>query len=69
MILDAILHALAEIASTQQRNIAILPGMRIASGHAVQIFDTGSGYKLWSGGDVDYVVIEYDNVRNNKGEP
>jgi hypothetical protein len=67
MILDAILLALAEIASTQQRDVAILPGMRIAPGDGVQISNTVSGYELWLSGNVDYAVIEYDKVMD-KGE-
>jgi hypothetical protein len=37
MILDAVLLALAEIASTQGRSVAILPEMRLAQGDGVQI--------------------------------
>jgi hypothetical protein len=37
MILDAVLLALAEIASTQKRGVAILPEMRIGQGDGVQI--------------------------------
>lgn len=68
MILDAILLALAEIASTQQKEVAILPGMRIASGDGIQISHPVSGYGLWLSGNVDYAVIEYEDVMDNKGE-
>lgn len=69
MILDAILLALAEIASTQKRGVAILPEMRIAQGDGVQVSNPVSGYELWLSGNVDYVVIEYEDVRDYKGEP
>jgi len=68
MILDAILLALAEIASTQQKGVAILLEMRIAPGDGVQISHPVSGYKLWLSGSVDYAVIEYEDVMDNKGE-
>lgn len=54
MILDAILLALAEIASTQKRGVAILPEMRIAQGDGVQVSNPVSGYELWLSGNVDY---------------
>jgi len=66
MILDAILLALAEIASTQQKEVAILPEMRIAPGDGVQISHPVSGYELWLSGNVDYAVIEYEDVMDNK---
>lgn len=69
MILDAILLALTEIASTQKRGVAILPEMRIAQGDGVQISHPVSGYELWLSGSVDYAVIEYEDVRDYKGEP
>jgi hypothetical protein len=70
MILDAILITLAEIASTEQRGVAILPEMRIAQGDGVQIAHPDSGYELWLSGYVDYAVIEYDNDSegDHKGE-
>lgn len=67
MILDAILLALAEVASGEQREVAILPEMRIAQGDGVQITHPNSGFELWLSGNVDYAVIEYDNVEDNKG--
>ncbi|KAF8479244.1 hypothetical protein DFH94DRAFT_47310 [Russula ochroleuca] len=66
MILDAILLALAEIASTQKRGVAILPEMRIGQGDGVQISHPDSGYELWLSGSVDYVVIDYEDVRDYK---
>lgn len=70
MILDAVLLALTEIASAEQRSIAILPDMRLASGDEVSIKNSTSGYELWLSGSVDYVVqvIEYDNEIDNKGQ-
>lgn len=67
MILDAILLALAEIASTKKSGVAILPEMRIAQGNGVQISHPVTGYELWLSGNVDYAVIEYDDVRDYKG--
>ena len=69
MILDAILLlGLRKIALTQQRDVAILPEMRIAQGDGVQISHLVSGYELWLSGNVDYAVIEYENVMDNKGK-
>ena len=68
MILDAIPLTLRKIASTQQRDVAILPEMRITQGDGVQICHPVSGYELWLSGNVDYAVIEYENVMDNKGE-
>ena len=68
MILDTILLVLAEIASTQKRGVAILPEMRIAQGDGVQVSNSVYGYELWLSGNVDYVVIEYEDVRDYKGE-
>jgi len=67
MILDAVLLALAEISSTNKTGVAILPEMRIAQGDGVQISHPVSGYELWFSGNVDYAVIEYDDVRDYKG--
>ena len=66
MVLDAILLALAEISSTQHKEVAILPGMSISG---VKISHPVSGYGLWLSGNLDYAVIEYDDVMDNKGEP
>jgi hypothetical protein len=68
MILNAILLSLAEIASTQKRNVAILPEMRIAQQDAVQISHPFSGYELWLSGNIDYAVIEYEDAYDNKSE-
>ena len=68
MILDAILLAVAEIASTDKRGVAIFPEMRIAQGE-VQISHPVSGFELWLSGNVHDVVIEYEDVRDYKGEP
>lgn len=67
MILDAMLLALAEIVSTEKSGVAILPEMRIASGDGVQISHPVSGYELWLSGNVDYAVLEYEDVRDHKG--
>ena len=69
MVLDAILLALAEIASTPTRGVAILPEMRITQGEGVQVSNPVSGYELWLSGHVDYAVIEYEDVMDYKGEP
>lgn len=70
MIFDAILLALAEVYSTDKRGVAILPGMRIAQGDAVQICHLDSGYELWLSGNlnVDRAVIAYEDVWDHKGE-
>jgi hypothetical protein len=67
MILDAILLALVEISSTNKTGVAILPEMRIGQGDEDQISHPISGYELWLNGNVDYAVIEYDDVRDYKG--
>ncbi|KAF8961191.1 hypothetical protein BDZ97DRAFT_1921569 [Flammula alnicola] len=66
MILDAILLALAEIASAEHRGVAILPELRIAQGDGVQIAHPVSGHELWLSGHVDYAVIEYEDVSDYK---
>lgn len=70
MILDAVLLALTEIASIQQgverREVAILPEMRIAPGEGVRVVNPVSGYEIWLSGNVDYAVIAYDDVKDNK---
>lgn len=68
MILDALLLALAELSSTLTKGIAILPEMRIAQGDGVRVSHPASGYELWLSGNVDYAVIEYDDVKDYKGE-
>jgi hypothetical protein len=68
MILDAILLALTEIASAEQRSLAIFPGMRIPQGDKVQITHPVSGFELWLRGNVDYAIIQYENVRDYKGK-
>jgi hypothetical protein len=67
MILDAILLTSAQICSTQQRKVAILPGLRIAQEEGVRIAHPVSGYEVWLSGNVDYAVIEYEDVEDNKG--
>jgi hypothetical protein len=57
-----------KIALTQQRSIAVLPETRIAQGDGVKISHPVSGYELRLGSNVDCVVIEYENVMDNKGE-
>ncbi|KAF8168426.1 hypothetical protein B0H34DRAFT_58651 [Crassisporium funariophilum] len=81
MILDAVLLASTEIAALQHHHIAILPSMRfplpqgsLADGDAdeVRIINPLSGGELYvsgsvsGGGTVDYGVIEYDDVHDNK---
>jgi hypothetical protein len=69
MILEAILLALAEIASTQKKGVAILPEMKITQGDGVQIPHSVSGYELWLSGNIDCVVLEYEDAKDYKGEP
>ncbi|KAF8195052.1 hypothetical protein BJ912DRAFT_958115 [Pholiota molesta] len=66
MILDAILLTSAQICSAQQRKVAILPGLRIAQEEGVRIAHPVSGYEVWLSGNVDYAVIEYEDVEDNK---
>ena len=65
MILDAILLTVWEIASTQQRDVAIIPEMRL---DGVQISHPVSGYELQLSGKLDYVAIEYENVYKGESE-
>jgi hypothetical protein len=67
MILDAVLLTLRKVASSQQRDVVIIPEMRIGHGDGVQITHPHSGYELWLSGKVDYAVIEYKNVKDYKG--
>jgi len=66
MVLDAILLAVTQIFSTQKSGIAILPEMRIAQGDGVKICHPVSGYELRLSGNVDYAIIEYDDIEDNK---
>jgi hypothetical protein len=68
MVLDAILLAVTQIFSTQKSGIAILLEMSIAQGDGVKICHPVSGYELWLSGNVDYAIIEYDDIEDNKGE-
>jgi hypothetical protein len=70
MILDTILLTLAEIASTKESGVAILPEMRItleqgAYPEAHNPYPV-SGYDLQLSGNVDYAVIMYDDVKDFK---
>ena len=69
MILDAILLTLAEISSTKQRGITIIPEVKIAHRDEVKISHPNSGYELWLSGTVDYAVVDYDDVDDYKSEP
>jgi hypothetical protein len=66
MILDAVLLTVRKLASTQPRDIAIIPEMSLSPPEGVRISDPNSGYGLRLTGKVDYVVMEYENVRANK---
>ena len=68
MILDATMFALAEIASSESRLVAILPGMRIDQIQKVRISHPGSEYELRLSGKVDYAVLEYKDNKDTKGE-
>jgi hypothetical protein len=71
MILNAILLIIPEIASTQQRNVAILPEIEITQYNHyndVQISHPISGYKLGLSGNIDNVIIEYEDVKEEKGK-
>ncbi|KAH9040066.1 hypothetical protein EDB85DRAFT_2140703 [Lactarius pseudohatsudake] len=65
MILDVFLLTLRKITSTQEFDVAILPGMRITCGDGVQLSHPTSGYELWLSGNVDYAVIGYEKNMDN----
>lgn len=69
MILDAVLLSLAKIASSEETKlgVAILPEMRIAVEDGVQVINPVSQYEIWFTGNVDYVVIQYVDEKDNKG--
>lgn len=62
MITDAILLSLAEIYSTQQKEVAILPQMIWSDLEEVEISNHSNGYVLSLSGKVDYAIIEYDDM-------
>ncbi|KAF5322609.1 hypothetical protein D9619_001348 [Psilocybe cf. subviscida] len=66
MILDAVLLSLTEIASVGQRSATILQGLKVPSTDGVQVTHPVSGSELWLSGNVDYVVIEYDDIEDNR---
>ncbi|KAJ7740221.1 hypothetical protein DFH07DRAFT_839246 [Mycena maculata] len=68
MLIDAVLLSICQI--TEGRNVdtsvAILPGMRLASGDGVLISNPDTKYEAWSTGNVDYDVIQYPDQDDNK---
>ena len=69
MVLDAVLLSLAKVAADKElkTDVAIFPGMRLAQEDGVQIVNPISGYELWLSGNVDYSVVQYEDVLDNKG--
>ncbi|KAN0130273.1 hypothetical protein V8E53_011896, partial [Lactarius tabidus] len=62
MILDAILLALRKVASTQQRDVAIIPVTKTCQDDdVILISHPVSGYQLRLSDKVDYVVIDHDD--------
>ncbi|KIJ17030.1 hypothetical protein PAXINDRAFT_175654 [Paxillus involutus ATCC 200175] len=59
-----VLLALAEITSTERSGVAILPEMKIGPRDGVQISHPVSGYELWLIGNVDYAVIQYNDLKD-----
>jgi hypothetical protein len=68
MILDAVLLTVRTIVSTQRRDVAIIPEMRLGPAKGVRISDPGSGTGLRLTGKVDYAIFEYENVKDDKCE-
>ena len=65
----SILLSIAELSSTEQKGVAILPEMGIpqnGGSGGVQISNPNSGFVLQLSGTVDYAVLKYDNEENNK---
>lgn len=69
MILDAILLSLVKIVSNVQSktDVAIFPEMRLAPTGGIQVINPDSGYEVWLSGSVDYAVVQYEDVLDNKG--
>lgn len=66
MVLDTVVLMLVEIVSTEKSGVAILLEMRVSLRNRVQISYLISEYELWLSGSIDYVVIQYDNLKNHK---
>ncbi|KAI0781858.1 hypothetical protein C8Q75DRAFT_728396 [Abortiporus biennis] len=69
MIIHAILLALPDMISTEGRAVSILPAMRLAdAGHFIQLSNPSTGFQFGLNGHLDYLVIEYEDVGENKGK-
>lgn len=69
VILDAILLELAEIASDKKMHVDIIPEMRVhGPADGIQITNPSTGYELWLGGVVDYVLVKFGDLERNIGE-
>ncbi|KAL4244186.1 hypothetical protein ABKN59_010751 [Abortiporus biennis] len=67
MIIHAILLALPDMISTEGRVVSILPAMRLAdAGHFIQLSNPSTGFQFRFNGHLDYLVIEYEDVGENK---
>lgn len=65
MVLEAVLLAVAEIVSNEQRGVVIVPGMKIAR-DGVSIIHPDSGEEVWLDGTINYAVVEFEDVKDNK---
>lgn len=57
IIIDAMFMGLAEILSDGEMKVAVVPEMRLHSSDGVLISNPTTGYELWLGGVIDYVVV------------
>ncbi|KAJ7506985.1 hypothetical protein B0H11DRAFT_1969712 [Mycena galericulata] len=62
MILDAVLLTVAEISSDGDAKlpVAILPGMRIATGDGISLKNPNTDFEIWFTGNVDYGLCTYE---------
>lgn len=69
MLLDPILLAVRRITSLRQSDasLAILPQMRIAVGDGIRVINPFAQRRTWLTGNVDYAVLRYLDVLDNKG--
>lgn len=68
MIVDAVLLTLRRISKSQDRDVAILPDLRLGHGTGVKVTNPDTGYELRLTGNVDFGVVNYENIEDYAGE-
>ena len=71
MLLEAVLLHLGKAIKKTDKgySVAILPEMRLGTGHGVKIVNPLTQYEVWLTGSVDYAILKYVDEPDNKGLP